>query len=115
MARLRSNGYPVVSLANVCPGLLIDSVCVHERRGAFLAVEHLLGLGHRDIAILDAASPLGNFEKRDGYRDAHQARGLMVRAENEIRVDGHGIADGHAAMQSIGGPDCVSVRSLCDK
>lgn len=100
LARLRSGGYPVVSLANV-PGSLIDSVCLNERIGACLAVEHLLRLGHRDIAMLDAASPLGNFEKRDGYRDAHRSRGLAVSAENEVRVDGHGIAEGYAAMQGF--------------
>ena len=75
LTRLRSDGYPVVSLANVS-GSLIDSVCLHERRGAFLAVEHLLGLGHRDIAILDAASPLGNFEKRDGLSGCASVAGI---------------------------------------
>ena len=100
LAQLRSIGYPVVSLANV-PDSLIDTVCLHERRGACLAVEHLLELGHRDIAILDAASPLGNFEKRDGYRDAHRCRGIPVQAENEVLVDGHGIAEGYTAMQGL--------------
>ena len=100
LTQMRNNGYPIVSLAGV-PGSSIDCGCLHERRGALLAVEHLIRLGHTNIAILNAASQLGNFEKRDGYRDALRTSGLPVRAANEILVEGHGIADGYAAMSDL--------------
>ena len=102
LVRLREHGYPIVSLAEV-PEPTVDCVCLRERKGAFLAVEHLTGLGHRNIAILDAASPLGNFEKRDGYRDALRSAGIEFRPEMEFFVEGHGVLDGYQAMNRLRG------------
>jgi LacI family transcriptional regulator len=56
-----------------------DSIRVDNHGGARSAVEHLLFLGHRAIAIL--TGPDGNSDAADrtrGYRDAMAARGAVV-------------------------------------
>ena len=100
LVEMRQNQFAIVSLAPVSDPSM-DCVCLRERKGARMAVEHLVCQGHRDIAILDAASPLGNFEKRDGYLEALQFVGLPVRPDLQILVRGHQIADGRAAMARL--------------
>ena len=60
----REHGYDVV-LSAVTPS-----------RGAVLAVEHLVGLGHRRIAYVDADREAGGARRRAGYRGAMAAAGL---------------------------------------
>ena len=54
----------------------LDSVNNDERRGAQLAVDHLVELGHRDIAHIDGGVGAGAAGRRAGYVDAMKARGL---------------------------------------
>jgi LacI family transcriptional regulator len=61
---------------------------VDNRRGARLAVDHLLDLGHRRIALV--AGPEGNsdaLERRRGYRQALAARGLEPDPALELPGD----------------------------
>jgi LacI family transcriptional regulator len=89
---LRDAGYPVVLLV-ADPDAGVDGVSVDDRRGAYKATRHLLELGHRRIGFLDAASPLGNQEKREGY--------LMALREFNAEYDPQLVADpiGHRATQ----------------
>ena len=53
-------------------------------RGASDAVRHLLGLGHRRIAIVNLATAHSNHHDRlDGYRRAMTAAGVAAAPENE--------------------------------
>lgn len=57
--------------------LQIDSVQIDNRRGAQLAVNHLLGLGHRRIGFV--SGPLYSVNRKErlcGYRDALIAAGI---------------------------------------
>jgi len=90
MTLLHRRGVPVVEvdrrLANVpCDGVVIDNV-----RGAREAVEHLLELGHRRIALLvvdtDWTSDAGRVQ---GYRDAHAAARLAVDESLILRFPFH--------------------------
>ncbi len=61
---------------------------VDNRRGARLAVEHLLDLGHRRIALV--GGPEGNadaIERRAGYREALAGRGIAPDPELELAGD----------------------------
>ena len=58
-------GIPVVNLMRTPEGAPGDSVMAGDREGAELAVEHLLGLGHRRIAFI--GGPPGVDSGRDRY------------------------------------------------
>ena len=97
---LREGGYPVVLLgAERAKGL--DIVAVDDRRGAFTAVSHLIALGHRRIAFLDASGPLGNREKLEGYRQALRAGGIRPAPGLVRDPGGHGARAGHGAMDGV--------------
>lgn len=59
-----------------------DSVTNDDVRGAQLAVEHLAGLGHRRIALIDGGDGAGAAARRTGYGEAMRRLGLA----GEMRV-----------------------------
>jgi DNA-binding LacI/PurR family transcriptional regulator len=61
----------------------VDVVVDDDFRGAALAVEHLAGLGHRDIALIDGGMGAGAAERRAGYQSAMIAASL----EAHIRIE----------------------------
>jgi DNA-binding LacI/PurR family transcriptional regulator len=72
-------GRPVGLLGLQRHGFL--SACIDDVGSARTAVEHLLGLGHRRIALIggDTDDPMAftpPLHRRDGYRDALQAAGI---------------------------------------
>lgn len=60
---------------------LVDSVTIDEYAGAALAVDHLVGLGHRRITHLDGAAGAGAASRRTGYVRAMRRHGLGTRVE----------------------------------
>lgn len=75
-AVLRSHPTVLVDAYSVDP--CFDSVLIDNLAGAQTAVEHLISLGHRDIAILGSAEDSfpGILERRRGYERAIGAAGL---------------------------------------
>jgi len=87
-----------------CPAVLIDhyfddlpvtGVIDDGEGGIKAAVEHLLDLGHRRIAYIDASRPGMNPWKRKGYVGALRAAGLsldpgLIVASHDERSDGLG-------------------------
>jgi GntR family transcriptional regulator of arabinose operon len=68
--------FPFVSLISPVPGAYC--VSADDRDGLYQLTEHLIGLGHRRIALLYAwleGSPLVN-DRYQGYRDALNAHGI---------------------------------------
>jgi DNA-binding LacI/PurR family transcriptional regulator len=61
----------------------VDVVVDDDFKGAVLAVEHLAGLGHRDIALIDGGAGAGAAERREGYQAAMAAAGLSMRERIE--------------------------------
>ncbi len=97
---LRQSGHPALVLTTV-PFAGVDVVAIDDRMGAYKAVRHLLSRGHRRIAILDAAVPLGNREKLDGTRHAINEAGLAADALVTVDPGGHSATDGHRAVQDV--------------
>ncbi|MEU5342146.1 LacI family DNA-binding transcriptional regulator [Streptomyces sp. NPDC020766] len=57
----------------------VDSVAVDIRHGTHLAVEHLVGLGHEDIAHIDGGTGPGARSHRQAYIDTMTEHGLSAR------------------------------------
>jgi LacI family transcriptional regulator len=61
----------VVTVDRPAPGSRFDSVLVPNRAGAKIAVEHLIGHGHKSIAFLGLSRKLYTMDARyNGYREA---------------------------------------------
>lgn len=77
------------------------SVAVDNRKGARIAVEHLLGLGHRRIAYVGGPSRLQmSTDRYQGYVDALTAAGLAPQADLTLPGDFH-LASGRAAVRQL--------------
>ena len=90
---------PVVMLCEWMPGGALPAVGVDNARGARLAAEHLLGLGHRRIAHV--AGPEGNVlsaARAAGWRAALEAAGLAPRP-GDLLSGGFGLEHGAAAAR----------------
>ena len=75
-------GTPVVCVDRSLSNSALDKVEVDNRRGAFIAVEHIISHGHRRIGLIagPADSSTGR-ERLQGCKDALVAAGLPVKAE----------------------------------
>jgi DNA-binding LacI/PurR family transcriptional regulator len=71
---------PVVLVARPSRWGAVDSVTNDDRAGARLAVDHLIALGHRDIAHIDGGQGAGAASRRNGYADAMRGGRLQARA-----------------------------------
>jgi DNA-binding LacI/PurR family transcriptional regulator len=80
LAKLR---IPVVLLDSVAPNSQrFDEVAQESEAGVFAAVDHLIKLGHREIALMQGVQLNAIGEQRDrGYRRAMAANGLAVRPD----------------------------------
>lgn len=98
--RLRQSNYPVVLLVGD-PDSGVDGVCVDERRGAYKATRHLIETGHRRIAIIDSANPLGNLEKCEGYLQALEEAGIGFDPALAADPQGHTVMKGYWATDTL--------------
>ncbi len=67
---------PVLTLGSSAAARAVDSVKNDEHRGAFLAVEHLAGLGHVHITHISGGRGAGADSRRRGYVRAMKDLGL---------------------------------------
>ncbi|PYI55150.1 LacI family DNA-binding transcriptional regulator [Paenibacillus flagellatus] len=68
---LRKHRIPFVLLDREVPGVESDAVTGNSREGARKLVEHLVGLGHRRIALVNGSLSVSTARDRlDGYKDA---------------------------------------------
>lgn len=94
----KNRNVPIVVLDREIKNERINSVTVNNNYGAFIAIEHLIKLGHRKIAFIGGAADMEISTKRkEGYIRALQ--------ENEITVNEDYICYGDYSMQS--GYECM--------
>lgn len=100
-AQLHDEGYPLVVQGHA-PGESIPSVDVDNRAGARVAVEHLIGLGHRRIGCITNASfaYTAAMERVEGYREALDAAGIAFD-ERLVATGDFTPMSGHAAMLAL--------------
>jgi LacI family transcriptional regulator len=108
LALLKSCKTPSVFLDVGTPGPHMANISVDTRRGMFLAVRHLVELGHRDILFVrnsheSEAGPLllSHRRRSQGLRDAvrgHLAEGVKVQV---VDLPGFGAQAGLNAIRSV--------------
>ncbi|WP_250002332.1 LacI family DNA-binding transcriptional regulator [Actinoplanes sp. M2I2] len=90
---------PVVAMMRTVRQRQVDVVRTDDGRGLHLAVDHLVALGHRDIAHVDGGRWLSSAERRQGYRDAMRRNGLQ--AYERVVTGGFGEEDGARAAREL--------------
>ncbi|GAB1489363.1 MAG TPA: LacI family DNA-binding transcriptional regulator [Opitutaceae bacterium] len=99
--RLAAAGMPIVSVDRSLVNSSIDKVEVDNRQGAFEAVDHLLRLGHKRVAMIAGRQNVSTSrERRLGYEDALAAHNIPLR-EDYIRTGDYKQASGHALADEL--------------
>ncbi|MFP5113893.1 LacI family DNA-binding transcriptional regulator [Bacillaceae bacterium C204] len=79
-AKIISTGIPTVLIDHHEPSLQSDSVLTNNRFGAFTAVEHLIRLGHQDIAFVGDVDISPSYQERlEGYLLALRRYGIKPK------------------------------------
>ena len=81
--QLLDEGFPLVLIDRHIVGLSIDAVLPDNVGGAFVAVSHLIELGHRRIAFIssDNLATTSVLERLQGYQQALRASEIAVEPE----------------------------------
>jgi LacI family transcriptional regulator len=117
LAELNRNGIPLVVLDNSFPQPYGIRVMGDDHLGMQKGVEHLFGLGHRQIVLLNADRSSGAAMAREqGYRDAMQQLGLPLPCEplHSTYVDDALTADLTRQLFEIGGVRPTAVACATD-
>lgn len=90
---------PLVTLTRTPELPRVDSVVNDNHRGAALVVQHLVGLGHRKIAMVADEQELAGADRIRGYREAMGQAGLS----GQVRVAPGGFteAGGYAGAKQL--------------
>lgn len=95
-------GVPVVLVDRVLStGPVVDFVVVDNRQGAQLAAEHLISLGHREIAVI--SGPLSSFpgrERHEAFLQTLYDLGQPARPEH-IRLSDFRVEGGYRSMAGL--------------
>ncbi len=82
MQFIRNSKVPFVSVDRELRGNNIRSVLLDNRKGGYLATQHLLELGHRKIGCVTGPLDLmSSHERLEGYRDALREYGVPYRED----------------------------------
>ncbi|MDN4071727.1 substrate-binding domain-containing protein [Fictibacillus terranigra] len=77
-----ATGIPTVMIDHHHPLIQADAIVTNNRFGAYTAVKHLIGLGHRDIAYVGNATLSPSYQERlEGYRLALQEHGIPLKED----------------------------------
>lgn len=103
---------PIVVIDEQEPGGAIHSVAVDDLRGAHLAVEHLLALGHRRIGYVGVTNrPKSNRYRLRGYQAALNAAGISP--EPTLIFTANHIEDhakrGEASVETLGAAGATAI------
>lgn len=82
VARMEEGGVPVVTVPGVLDGARAPGIAIDNAGGIEAAVDHLVGMGHRDIGFLGITSTFpDHFERLQGFLATMASHGLQVRPE----------------------------------
>jgi len=88
LSEVLESGIPVVMINRYLPGVSTNTVLIDEYLGVQMATNHLIGLGHKKIALLNAP-PLSSsaINALNGFRSALDAAGLRKLDEYIVEVE----------------------------
>lgn len=110
--RLHATAVPVVLVNDSVAGSDLPAVTTAHRRGARMATEHLIWLGHRRIGHIGApAEQAAAGQRRQGVRDALRAAGL---GEPLLAIGDGGVAGGARAAEALIGADVTGIVAYND-
>ncbi|WP_020666683.1 LacI family DNA-binding transcriptional regulator [Amycolatopsis nigrescens] len=92
---------PVVLVSRTSRASTVDTVNDDGEAGAALAVDHLVGLGHRRIAHLDGGGAATAAARRKGYRSAMRRHGLQPLVVASEHTDTAGEKAVHELLGSV--------------
>ncbi len=99
-ADLTRRPMPLVGLWQGARAPQIPVVNVDNRQGIYLALEYLLGLGHRRIAFIQGGRTGDGLERRDAYVRFLREHELTV-PDGYVRVASNTFAEGAATMRDL--------------
>ena len=120
LAAVLQSGVPAITINSRLPDR-VGSVILEDQRGAAMATEHLIALGHRRIAFVSGTKTHDTARRRkSGYLDAMSAAGLtpepasVVDAGWEAEAGTRAIERLHreVSLGQTGGPTAVVVASV---
>lgn len=92
---------PIVLINRKLRTELVDYVVADNLKGAYLAVSHLIGHGHRQIACVTGLTDISTgLERLEGYKKALSEHGIPIREDLIIRGDFRQ-ESGHKAAKKI--------------
>ncbi|MEO0493592.1 MAG: LacI family DNA-binding transcriptional regulator [Actinomycetota bacterium] len=91
----------VVAAGRDHPG--VDTITTDDERGATLAVQHLVDLGHTDIVHIDGDTNISSHARSRGYEKAMRSAGLEPR----VLTGGDDEADAEAAVVELAETDSM--------
>lgn len=107
---------PMVLMDRQIYGIDCDCVTSDNYSGAKALMEHLIGLGHRDIVFLShhEMTVLPVSERYRAYREAMQDAGLMAQAPWLIGQQDHEIGTGQALRSAVDArsPELLQLKEL---
>ena len=98
---------PVVVVGRQVRGADVDCVLIDEQHGTGLVLDHLVALGHKRIAHVDAGRGAGGPQRRSAYLRGMKARRLAAYAR-VIPGDFTEEAGTNAARELLAGPELPS-------
>lgn len=93
---------PVVLISTMYSGYSIPYIKVDDYKASYAAVEYLIKMGHRDIAMLggNPLDPIAGIPRLQAFIDALRNNKLKVR-ENLIKHNGFSFQDGVKSMEEL--------------
>ena len=102
LAKIKKTGIPLVSTSTIGKKTNVMYVDVDCYLGARLAVEHLIRLGHRKIALIIGGpeDSNSNIARKQGYIDVLKENGIPFDSK-KVRSGNTSISSGNVAMDSL--------------
>lgn len=109
---LQFSGIPVVGI-NAYQEYPFDTVHVHGSEGTYLAVRHLIALGHRNIGFAGGTpNSMIGLSRREGFERAMKEAEIMIDQQNVVEI-GFSQSDGYVAGRYFSHLDKLPTAICC--